>query len=47
MGKILYREWLKEEKVNVEDMLLHVGIDGLLFSFERWLEDNGYLIIEK
>ena len=43
MGDFLYRRWLEEEVVDLQKAILYGGINGLLFEFERWLEEKGYL----
>ena len=46
MGESLYRKWLEEEVEDLQEAILHNGIDGLLFEFERWLKDKKYIVEE-
>jgi len=47
MGELLYKKWLDEEVLSLQELILHHGIEGLLGEFERWLEENKYLVDEK
>lgn len=40
----LYLNWIKEEKIDVVNVLLIEGISGLLFKFEKWLIENNYIV---
>ena len=44
MGELLYKKWLEEEVLDLQEAILHHGIEGLLGEFERWLEVNKYLV---
>jgi len=44
MEESLYRKWLDEEAVSLEELLLYHGIDGLLNAFENWLIKKGFVV---
>ena len=44
MENILYLEWIKEEKIDVVNVIFIEGISGLLYKFEQWLVDNNYIV---
>lgn len=44
MGELLYKQWLEEEVLNLQEVILHHGIEGLLDEFESWLKENNYII---
>ena len=43
MGEILYQKFLDEQVENLQEVLLHHGINGILYEFEMWLDRNGRL----
>jgi len=49
MGELLYKKFLKEleEKGDLKILLMYRGVEGLLFEFEEWLQDNGYVKMER
>ena len=47
MGEYLYQKFLDEEVENLQEVLLHSGVQGLLSAFENWLDINGHLIQAK
>ena len=40
----LYAEWVKEEKIDIVNVLFVTGIIGLLSEFEQWLVENDYIV---
>ena len=44
MENSLYLEWIKEDKIDVLNILFIEGISGLLSKFEDWLVENTYLV---
>jgi len=47
MGESLYKKFLDECITDLNLFILRNGVNGLLFEFERWLEDNNLLKEEK
>ena len=47
MGELLYKKWLDEEVLSLQELILHHGIEGLLDEFEGWLVENKYIVNEK
>jgi len=46
MGELLFKKWL-DEVLNLELLVLHHGIEGVLGEFERWLREKEYIVSEK
>ncbi|MHA1280619.1 MAG: hypothetical protein ACTSQ8_25970 [Candidatus Helarchaeota archaeon] len=44
MGELLYKRWLDEEVLNLQEAILHHGIEGLLHEFELWLDRNNLIV---
>jgi len=46
MGELLFKKWLDEEVLDLELLILHHGIEGVLGEFERWLKEK-YIVSER
>ena len=49
MGESLwpqYLDWLKDNGDDVQKIVLHSGVNGLLESFEHWLNVENYILYE-
>jgi hypothetical protein len=46
MDESLYDKWVEEEIEDMQTALLHRGVDGLFFEFERWVKKN-YNVTQK
>ena len=47
MGEYLYQKYLEERVDDLQIVILHHGIEGLLSDFEDWLDVNRYLKKDK
>lgn len=46
MGQDLWQQFLDERVESVQEVLLMVGVDGLISEYESWLVENKYLVKE-
>jgi len=47
MRELLFKKWLDEEVLDLKELVLHHGIEGVLEEFECWLEEKEYIVSEK
>jgi hypothetical protein len=43
MGEVLWRKFVDECIENMQEVLITVGVNGLLSEYDQWLESNGYI----
>jgi len=43
MGEILWMKFVDECVENLQEVLLTVGVNGLLAEYDRWMEAEGYI----
>lgn len=46
MGEILWMRFVDEQIDNLQEVLLTVGINGLLSEYDAWLEAEGYIMVD-
>ena len=46
MGEILWMKFMDECVENLQEVLLTVGVNGLLCEYDRWMESEGYIKCE-
>jgi len=43
MGELLFKKWLEKEDIDLRELILYHGINGVLGEFERWLKEKKYI----
>ena len=43
MDNFLYMQWIEQEEIDFQRILVHSGVEGILGEFEFWLKQKGYL----